>query len=209
MISTMANVIFDFDGTLADSFKITVEVLGELMHRPIPDDKEIERLRSQSLRAVLRELKISWWRALLLIKKARKLYIEHLDEIQPHPGIVEVIKKLNGQGHVLYIISSNTVPVIRYFLHANKIEQYFKRIYGSVGLFSKARILRRVIKSNKIRLDTCYYIGDEGRDIEASYDAGVKCLAVVWGFSNGEFLRSLKPYALIQEPENIITAIKT
>ena len=190
----MANVIFDFDGTIADSIKAFVEILGSLINRPIPDDTEIDRLRSLPLLSIMRELKIPLWKVPRLIKKARKLYPKHIEEIQPHQGMPQVVRELHSAGHRLWIMSTNSPVSIKHFLSTNGIDKYFIQIYGNVGVFSKSRALRKVLRQNKLNPEDSYYIGDEGRDIEASYDNGVKSIAVTWGFAGTKLLRELKPY---------------
>jgi phosphoglycolate phosphatase len=76
------------------------------------------------------------------------------------------------------------------------LEHYFTRIYGNVGVFGKAKMLRVIIARNKLATAETFYVGDEGRDVEAAKRVGLKPVSVTWGYNTHELLATHHPHAL-------------
>ena len=203
----MANIIFDFDGTIADSLEAVGDIFYEMTrHRDLSDD-EIAKLRQLSLRQIAKQLDVRWWQIPRLVMRGRKIMAERTDEIYIFKDMADVIKQLKAENHKLLIISSNSTTTIHSVLRRENLDKYFDKIYGGIGLFSKARSLRRIIWSNRLSRKTCFYIGDEERDIEASTRVGIHCIAVEWGFSDIKRLRELHPYGLAMQAKDIVKII--
>jgi phosphoglycolate phosphatase len=198
----MRAFIFDFDGTIGDSFKVAVEIAHEITHRSqLVMPEEVARLRKLRMLDVARELKIPKWRWPMLLIRGRSLMTKRLKEVQPFPGIVPVLRTLHDEGYELYIMSSNSDRNIERFLVDNDITTIFKRVYSGVGLLGKARALRHILKHNNLLAKDVMYIGDEPRDIESSRQVGMPCVAVAWGFNAPELLKDHAPMALVDTPE--------
>src|SRR6185312_4068894 len=99
-------IVFDFDGTIADSFQAVVSELYKAVHHKPVAAGEIDRLRHQSLMQTLRTLRISWWRALLVARSVRARMIRDMGSISPVQGITEAVRTLAGT-RTLFILSSN------------------------------------------------------------------------------------------------------
>lgn len=204
----MAAIIFDFDGTLADSFDVLVRAFYEVnKHSQQISEEIITELRGKSLPAILKKLDISWWQAPFLLVRGRRAMAKHIDRVRPFKGIPEVVKALDASHNKLFIMSTNSTVNVRQFLRTNNLQTYFTHVYGSVGLFGKAKKLRKIIKHNHLKHELCVYVGDEGRDIEAAHDVGVKSIAVAWGFSSVDLLEQLKPSAFARQPHDILEII--
>jgi phosphoglycolate phosphatase len=52
-----------------------------------------------------------------------------------------------------------------------------------------------------------YYIGDEVRDIAAAAHAGIRSIAVSWGYSDRETLAAERPDHLVDAPEELVRII--
>lgn len=126
-----------------------------------------------------------------------------IDVIQVFEGIREVLQELHQRGVPMYIISSNSPGNIRKLLRSRGLDQYFVRIYGNVGIFGKSKMLRRVTKRNGLDVSTTYYVGDEGRDVEAAKRVGVHSVAVAWGFNTRELLERHSPEVIVSSPAEL------
>jgi phosphoglycolate phosphatase len=204
----MSVIIFDFDGTLADSFQAALEIFYDVTGR---ENKlttvDIERLRGSTVVHVASELNIKLWQMPRLLIQGRKLMGEKMSEVTVYQGITEVIKQLHKDGHKLFIMSTNSKRNIQAFLSVNGLEKLFIKVYGNVGILSKANVLKHLIKSQNLDLNDSWYVGDEVRDIHAAKKAGVRIISVGWGYNSAEVLSNYKPTKLISSPLEILNAI--
>lgn len=200
----MKTIIFDFDGTIADSFELALEIAAGLTDRTRIDDAEVQRLRHMPLAKVIRELHIPITRLPRLLLDGRRLMHERISEVHTFAGIPEALKTLHEAGNHMLVISSNSEQNVRSFLRANNLEQYFDGVYGSAALFNKASALKRVIKRNRIDSDNCYYVGDEVRDVVGATKAGVTPVAVAWGYQAPEAFAEHQPFALVTNPQELV-----
>jgi phosphoglycolate phosphatase len=200
----MKTLIFDFDGTIADSFELVLEIAHDLTGAEMLNQVEIARLRHLPLMKVVRELHIPLRHFPRLVLQGRQKMHERIHEVQPFPGIPKALEALHGAGHHLLVISSNSEQNVRSFLRANNLEAYFDGVYGSVAVFNKASALRKVIKRNRLVVEDCFYIGDEVRDVIAASKVGVEPVAVAWGYQAPEALAEYHPFALVQKPAELL-----
>ncbi len=204
----MAVIIFDFDGTIADSFDYVSTFIAKQAGILQLNDEQKQRLRGLSMSEMARQLGYHWWDEPMLFIKGRRRMRHAIRHLNPHPGIPEIIRKLHTEGHELFILSNNSLQNVHHFLHEHKIHQYFLEIYGGVGLLGKARGLKRLLKDHKLELKQAIYVGDELRDIEAAKAIGLRIIAVTWGFAHPNNLRALQPTALADTPEQLMRMLE-
>lgn len=211
-IHNSQTIIFDFDGTIADSLSLVIEIFQSLVpgHDDAPED-QIEALRSLSVRHIASILGIPMWKVPFLVKRGRKIMHKRLDEVSVFAGLSEVIALLHEQGYSLHVLSSNSTENVRAYMKMQQLDRYFISINGGVGLFGKKRAIRRLCSSNKVSIDHTWYVGDEVRDVMAAKKAGVKAVAVGWGFNHPDALQDSHPDALASTPlelQKILTTNK-
>jgi phosphoglycolate phosphatase len=205
----MAAIIFDFDGTIADSFEVIVDVFHDLTNRPDRlTDEEMAELRGLPLEVVANHLKITWWKIPFLLTRGRRMMGQRMTDIPVFEGMGKVIDHLHAEGHELFVVSSNSKRNVRKFLKQHHLYKYFVEIRGNAGLIGKSRILKRLVRSNDLDMKDTIYIGDETRDILATRVIGMRIIAVGWGFASADFLESLHPTALARNPEDIISILE-
>jgi phosphoglycolate phosphatase-like HAD superfamily hydrolase len=202
----MAAIIFDIDGTIADSFEYVSDFLaGEAKLAPLSAGQR-KRLRGLSTIGMARQLSYHWWDAPRLFFRGRRRMQHRINRLEPFAGIPELLVKLHNEGHELFIVSTNSVRNIRAFLKRHGLEKYFLQIYGGVNMFSKRPALRRLLREQHIEAANAVYVCDEVRDVLAAQSAGIRAVAVTWGFANASDLRGLKPTAVAETPSEL-TAI--
>ena len=130
-----------------------------------------------------------------------------IDEVGLFEGMAAVINQLYKDGYRLIIMSSNSSGNIKKFLKTHGLNRYFDKIYGGAGIFGKRRVLRRILWVNRLSAAECIYIGDEARDIQASNEVGMSCIAVSWGYNSTVLLRKLKPLAVVDNPAELLTVV--
>jgi phosphoglycolate phosphatase len=201
-------VIFDFDGTLADTFVMSVRIFERMTKRSEPyNEEEIMHLRGFSAFHLVRELHIRPWKVPWMLARGRAQMKREIDTIKVFDGIPEVLEQLRAAGIPMYIMSSNSPGNIRKLLHAKGLDGYFERVYGNVGIFGKSKMLRRVVGRNRINPATAYYVGDEGRDTEAAKRVGLHSVAVTWGYNSEELLRGHGPETIVHTPAELAATL--
>jgi phosphoglycolate phosphatase len=202
-------VIFDFDGTLVDSFTMVVDIMYKLKPRwPILPKGEVERLRGMALLQVAQELRIPSWEIPFLLLRGRRRMSQMLGNVKMVNGMAGAVRALHEAGHPLYIVSSNSRPNIEKVLQRYEILDCFNAVHGSVPLLRKTRRIKHLARLLERRGRKVYYVGDEARDIRAAKAARVQAIAVAWGFNNIHILSEEKPLALVFDPADLIKLVK-
>lgn len=195
----MAHVVFDFDGTIADSMWVVIDIYEQLFAVSVSDE-QVEHIRGLNAAQVVKHLGVPLWKAPKFLTKGKKMMRGRMDEIKPFDGMYELIQNLHKAGHKLSIMSSNSEANVRYFLQKYALNQYFGDIIGGIGLFGKAAALRKFLA-----MDTKHvvYVGDETRDIDGAKKAHVPIIAVGWGYNNEPILRASRPDYFAYKPSDI------
>jgi phosphoglycolate phosphatase-like HAD superfamily hydrolase len=204
-------VIFDFDGTIADTFVMQVNIFYKLKPRwPILPKGEIERLRGMAVLQVARELQIPVWQMPFLLMRGRRIMADNIGGVSIIPGMDEAIKQLHAEGHKLYVISTNSKENVNRFLERYDLLKYFTDVYGTSGLLpiNKARVIKRLMRAIDSKPKSAYYVGDDVRDIIAARKAAVHSIAVSWGFNNIKVLSEHKPNVMVFDPAEIIKIVR-
>lgn len=200
-------LLFDFDGTVADTLRISHGILNDLARefrfRELPLE-ELEAARRMSTREFIRHLGISKWRIPSISRRGLKLLHERIHLVQPIAGMPEVLSELRGRGHRLGILTSNSEANVSAFLARHDLP-HFDFIRTSSKLFGKAREMKRLLRSENVRPAGVLYVGDETRDIEAAKETGLRMAAVTWGYNSAEALSSLGPEFLLSSPADLLT----
>lgn len=204
----MAAIIFDFDGTIADSFDYVADFMAAEAGRPPLTDEEKHALRGISITNMARRMGYNWFTGTLLFFKGRRRMHKVIRGLDTFEGMPEIIRKLHNEGHELFILSTNSVRNLRRFLHHHKIHKYFLEIYGGVGPFSKAPALRQLLKDQNIEAKNAVYVGDELRDVESAKAIGIRSVAVSWGFADRKHLKAARPEALADTPEQLMAILE-
>jgi len=205
----MKTLIFDFDGTIADSFELVMEIAYELTGLPRRSKKEIDRLRKLPLVKAAREFNIPFHKAPGMLIKGRQKMLERIHEVQPFEGMPDVLRELHEAGYHMLVTSSNSEKNVRAFLRANNLESYFDGVYGNASVFNKALSLKKVMRRNKLDAADCFYIGDEVRDVIAAAKVHIEPIAVTWGYQAPEALKKHHPFALAEEPDDLLRIFTT
>lgn len=206
----MRTVIFDFDGTIAD----TMGTLVGIYNRVAPtygckqvDPAEIPELRKQRPQDVMRRFGVRFFNMPWLLRAVRREMKQRIDTVSPQPYVLEAIKELHARGYIIGMLTSNTEQNARHFLQQHGVEDMFSFLVAFKNLFGKDRAFRRLLKERGLSKDDVVYIGDETRDVEAAKRAGIPVIAVAWGFNAKEALEALHPDRLIEHQDALLPTI--
>jgi phosphoglycolate phosphatase len=197
-------IIFDFDGTLADTLQKVVAIynaLGKKHGYPSLHEAELEELRGKSAREIIASLPVAKVRLPFLLAEGRKLFEKDIESITLFNGLQGVLSEL-AKHYRLGIVTSNEVTNVKKFLLKHNID-YFDFIYSDSSLFGKGKIIRKVLKKYQLQAENVVYVGDEVRDIEAAKEGGIRVVAVTWGFNAKKVLSQHSPDYLIDKPSQL------
>jgi phosphoglycolate phosphatase len=188
-------VIFDFDGTLADSGSLMIRTLNDLAGqfglRRVSDD-EVQMLRGRSNTEIVRYLGVPLWKLPKIASEMRKRITADIDQIKLFAGVDDMLRTLDCGAVRLAIVSSNSEENVRRVLGAENSAR-IDVFDCSAAMFGKASKLRSVMRRLGIAPQATLYVGDETRDIEAAHEVSVACGVVTWGYAKPELLASFKP----------------
>lgn len=203
-------LIFDFDGTIADSFTTLVEIVNELaveFNYPLVDELEILRLSNLSSRDIIQQSPVALHKVPFLMKRIKKELNAQIADLSAFEGMKETLNNLYQKGYVLGVITSNWEKSVREFLCRNNLEDYFQFVYSSNNLFGKHRTINKVIRNHQLSIENTFYVGDETRDIESAKKSNIKVIAVTWGFNSSDILQQYNPDHIIDHPRDLLMVI--
>jgi len=204
-------LIFDFDGTIANTLPYTFEkiiALAQKYHIDNKKEKLIEKIRRLSPSALMKEFKIGWFKVPFIlwdIRRAQKQLFFQINSIKSFVGIESTIKKLRENNLRLFIYSSNLKKTIERFLSKEGLKDYFEKIYVGRNLLGKDKDLLKILKKEGLEKDEVFYVADEARDALACQKAGISMIGVSWGLTKPEILKKFGAKFVVKKPSEILT----
>jgi Predicted phosphatases len=199
-------IIFDFDGTLADSAAWFASIFNGLARRHgfrEINAEELARLRSQPNREIMRQLGVSPWKLPFIAADVRRLAAEAAPSIGLFPGVADMLRRLAERGVKLAIVSSNSEATVRNVL-GPELEGLVTHYGCGASIFGKAAKFREVIRKAGVAEADVLSVGDEVRDIEAARKVRLATGAVTWGYATAEILRAQRPSALFETTDDVL-----
>lgn len=213
-------VIFDLDGTLADSIHSIEysmnQALQECGYRTFPEREYkyfvgdgVTELLKRVLHAAGDEKETGFDQ---LRASYERLFERHcMYRVAPYEGITEMLEQLKQMGIKLAVLS-------------NKPHERTKDVIGDLfceGLFDlvigQSEEIRRkpspdgvylIAEKFQIPLSEICYVGDTNTDMQTGKSAGVWTIGVLWGFRDREELEANHADRIIAVPEELTEMIK-
>lgn len=199
--------IFDFDGTLADSFPWFLGVFGrladEFKFRKI-EDHEVEAFRGQAARQLMAHLRVPAWKLPWIARRFRQHMAREIGEISLFPGVEDLLRELRRRGVRLAIVTSNSLDNVRRILGPEN-EALIDHYACGASILGKRPKFRQVLRAARVAPAEAIAIGDEIRDLEAARSEGIAFGAVSWGYTNPEALRAHGPEEMFESLEEIVS----
>lgn len=200
-----ALVVFDLDGTLADSFPFFVACQNRLAaqhgFRPIADH-EVERLRTWTPRQLMRHTRLSPWKLPRVARDFRRMMAAEGASIGCFHGVHDALRQLHGSGARLGLVSSNSRENCERVLGPASWA-LFSEVECGASLFGKARRLRRLLRRAGVSARDAIYVGDQATDAEAARAVGMAFAAVAWGYATRDALATLAPDVLVERAADL------
>lgn len=200
-------VLFDFDGVIADSFRLAFEI----QKRICPHLSEGEYRRRF-------EGNINDWEDPVDVHTSEcssdsdvDFYAEYIprmkNEVRIVPGMKEVIVELE-KDYTLVVISSTITSPIQEFLGSHDLASHFAWIMGNDVHQSKVEKIRMVFSKFGIAAKECIFITDTLGDMREAEKMGVGSVGVTWGFHGPDTLAQGNPFRLVETPIQLLPAVR-
>jgi phosphoglycolate phosphatase len=188
-MTTKPLVIFDFDGTLADSISIGIEVANNFSSLfGYAKIESIDQVRETSaVKFIFSQLplyQLPLW-AFLMKRAIRK----RQDEINLYDGIKELLLELK-KNYRLGIIGGGRPSYHKAILERFDVDIFDFRI-GNVGV-KKHKKIQKIIRNGENPANITY-VGDDTADILSARIASVRSIGVTWGGTSKSTLLAAKP----------------
>ncbi|WP_240758368.1 HAD hydrolase-like protein [Lysinibacillus sp. SGAir0095] len=205
----MKYIIFDFDGTLADSHAVFMKAWNNYA-----DTFKYDRVKSEDIIAT-RNLNLHQRAKLfhfpmhklpIILPKIYGYFKAHIQEVKVFDGIKEMLDILSQHGFKIIILSSNAKENIELLLAQEKIDAV-SQVLTSSKLFGKDAVLKKFLKKQQLTPEEVLYVGDEIRDIIACNVVGIPFMWVSWGLDGFELIEKEKPKYVVHTPQDIINTL--
>ena len=208
-------IIFDLDGTLLDTMEDITNAVNHALKscgcRTIGIE-ECRKLVGHGIRNLLRDaLPIEFKTEEMLENMSRHFYPyynEHISDCtKPYPGIVELLQDLSAEGHHLAIASNKFQAGTEELAEKFFGDIRFVKVLGQregYPIKPDAGVVFEVMQAvPEIGLEDVLYCGDSDVDMQTGINAGVKTIAVTWGFRPKEVLEGYSPWMITGEVAEI------
>ncbi|NML18399.1 HAD hydrolase-like protein [Azohydromonas caseinilytica] len=198
--------IFDFDGTLADSFPFFVEVFNDLARKHgfrCIEAQEVQALREHGAREVMKRVGMPAWKLPMVSASFIGLMKAQTRRIPLFEGMEAVLRQLAGAGVKLAVVSSNAEDNVRAVL-GPELAGLIAHYECGMSIFGKASRIRRVLAATGTPAARALCVGDQVTDLEASRAEGVPFAAVAWGYGTPQSLAAHKPQWLLNDVRELV-----
>lgn len=202
-------VVFDFDGTLADSFGWFVGTINTVAKRfrfKQLDLKRLDEFRGCSAREMMRHADLSLWKIPLVTRKMRRMMSEQINDIKVFDGINLLLKKLYSHGVQIAVVTSNSKENVLRVLGPDNIA-YISYFGCSASLFRKKSKVKAVVKTSGVSMDKVLYVGDEIRDAEMAAALGIDFVGVSWGYTKPEALQRFGKIPVLKNMSDVLSLV--
>jgi phosphoglycolate phosphatase len=202
-------VIFDFDGTIADTRQLSLDIFHEISARngmPRLSDEEVEEIRQLPIKKRLKMFAIPLRKIPKYMRESWDMFYDKVTDSKPIEGIETLLKALKDHDIESLILSSNHEKNIQKFLDFYSLH-YFTKTYGGAKLFGKQSTLKKILRKHKLTPNDVLYVGDETRDIVSCKKVNIPIAAVTWGFDSKNQLLAESPEFMCEVMDDLRNAI--
>ena len=212
-------VIFDLDGTLLDTMEDIANGVNHALIAcgcPTIEIAECRKLVGHGIKNLLRDALPKEMKTEEMLGKMCEYfypyYNAHISDFtRPYAGIPEALKTISERGIKLAVASNKfqagTEELVRKFF--GDID--FVAVLGQREGYSikpDAGVVFEIMDEvPEIKAEDVLYCGDSDVDMQTGNNAGVRTLAVTWGFRPLEMLQAHRPWRIIDNTSEICDVI--
>lgn len=212
-------IVFDLDGTLADSARDLIKTLNVILEsqgvEPVPIEKARDLLGAGARPLIERGFAL--YGKILPENLLEELYHDFLDHYHDHladetvlfPGVLAALDRLEADGWRMAICTNKLERHSRTLLDALGVSHRFAAICGK-DTFSVFKPdpghLTQTIALAGGQTDSAIMVGDSRTDIDTAKAAGIPVVAVSFGYTNVP-VQELEPTVVIDHFDELLGAV--
>lgn len=187
--------MFDFDGTLADTFPFFTSVFNQLADthgfRKF-DAADVPALRHMEAREIMKLAGLPAWKMPRVARGFIRMMNASAGDIRLFSGVHEMLAQLADENVTIGIVSSNSRTNVHRILGAENTSR-IQHFECGMSMFGKSSRLRKVVARAGVLPAEAIYIGDQISDLLAARRESIAFGAVSWGYALPEALRAHGP----------------
>lgn len=198
-------ILFDFDGTLADSFPLFLRAYGDIAQRhgfAQVSTEQLVKLRGLSPRQMIQHVGMPMWKLPFVAADFIAYMRKHLCEVRLFEGVGALLREFDQAGVRIAIVSSNAEDNLRSVIGEAGL-RHIHHIESGMSMFGKAQRIQRVLRESAIEPRDALYVGDQISDREGAREAGVDFGAVSWGYGCPDALRAARPEWVFEQFDDL------
>ncbi len=185
-------IIFDFDGVLVNSIKFHIKKIKELFGIKLTEQEFRQIHTGNFFDSKAKNLSgLDWEKYRDFIYRDQSMHI--LDD-----KIKEILRMLH-KDYMLFIVSSGGTRNIADFLRNNNALGFFNEVLGLESSRSKEEKFKMIFAKYSLTPDECVFITDTLGDIIEANNAGIRTIAVSFGFHDRKTLEKGNPVAVVDD----------
>jgi len=202
-------VIFDMDGTLADTFPTVVRIFNQLAAERTGREMSLEDLLpyfGPPETEIFKHFFPGEEEHRLVVEEFYRLSRADGQAIKPFAGIGELLAELRQDGLRLAVYTGASTEAGRIRLGHAGLLDFFDEVLGGDQVANYKPHPEGIIKLvERFGLEprAAMFVGDTTADIAAGRGAGTAVAAVTWGAGRREALAAADPDYLIDDPETL------
>ena len=210
-------VFFDLDGTLIDSapdLVVAMQRLRDALGEPASDLDGVGAVVSKGGRAMLRAgfPGIEEGRVEELLPRFLDLYADAIAvHTRPYPGIEELLRGLEARAIPWGIVTNKPGRLARVVVSELGWEARRSALVSGDCLALRKpdpEPLLHAAALSGVAANRSVYVGDDARDIEAGRRAGMRTIAVGWGYLDGDDPLAWGADHVIAEPLELLSVLR-
>jgi 2-phosphoglycolate phosphatase len=212
-MATYRAVLFDFDGTLADSYMaITASVNHTLAHfgRPTLTEPQVRALVGHGLLQLMETILPG-----VDPIEAAAIYRTHHPEVMiSHtrvlPGVADGLAKLTAQGVKMGICSNKPSKFTREIVKGIGLTPHFQIVLGPDDVSAPKpdpAMIVAALKALDVPLEQALYVGDMEVDVETGRRAGIETWVMPTGSNDEPTLKAAKATRILANFDEVIARL--
>jgi len=196
--------IFDFDGTLVNTFYDSVIAYNKALKKynlPLYEYESLEDVDYTDFTTNMTD------DMNVLLTYGKILENDKKQYTQPYPDIIKVLKQLVKQDKKVAICSNRSEKQLRGYVDKFFKEIPFTHIIGYTpdgGFKPQPQVINRILNDVHYDKEEIIYIGDKQEDIQTAKNVDIDVVIVTWGQGNNETYDDNYPIKVIDDINQLL-----